>query len=356
MLPEHRTAGWENHFAEDYRLCLFRRGASLASIQTVGEHMMNVTTPTWNHGATISFQPPSRNVHTVFVHCSASDRANHDDVSVMRQWHVNRNPPWNDVGYHYFITKAGHIQTGRPVANIPAAQTGHNTGTIAICLHGLKEELFTQKQFESLVALCQSIDAAYPNQRIRFRGHREVSTKACPVFKYKVVLGLDASGHMTGGSNTAPPTSAPVAPPPRADKTTQILDNGKPVLILQSLLVLLGADLQIDGIMGQMTAQALKAFQQQHSLLTENGLDAKTRNALIKALDRVTSLKKPDKGQKVKALQQLLKLAGAKLTVDGDFGNKTHAAVEQFQTRKQLTVDGVADAKTQQALARELLG
>ena len=318
--------------------------------------MMNITTPTWYHGATINFQAPSRNVHTVFVHCSASDRANHDDVSVMRHWHVNGNG-WNDVGYHYFITKAGDIQTGRPVANTPAAQAGHNTGTIAICLHGLKEELFTQKQFESLLALCQSINAAYPNQQIRFRGHREVSTKACPVFKYKVVLGLNGSGYMTGSPNTAPPTSSPPVPlPPRADKTTQILDNGKPVLILQSLLVLLGANLQIDGIMGQVTAQALKAFQQQHSLLAENGLDAKTRDALIKALNRVTSLKKPDKGQKVKALQQLLKLAGVKLTVDGDFGNKTHAAVEQFQTRKQLTVDGVADATTQQALARELLG
>lgn len=324
-------------------------------IQAVGERIMNITTPTWSHGATISFQPPSRNVHTVFVHCSASDRANHDDVSVMRHWHVNGNG-WNDVGYHYFITKAGDIQAGRPVANTPAAQAGHNTGTIAICLHGLKEELFTQKQFESLIALCQSIDAAYPNKQIRFRGHREVSTKACPVFKYKVVLGLDSSGYMTGSPNIAPPTSSPAPLPPRADKTTQILDNGKPVLILQSILVLLGADLQIDGIMGQMTAQALKAFQQKHSLLSENGLDAKTREALIKDLDRASSLKKPGKGKKVKALQQLLNLAGAKLTVDGDFGNKTQTAVEEFQKRKQLTVTGVADAKTQQALARELLG
>ena len=70
---------------------------------------------------------------------------------------------------------------------------------------------------------------------------------------------------------------------------------------------------------------------------------------------------------KVKALQHLLKLAVNKhllklavnknLTTDGDFGNKTQAAVEQFQTRKNLTANpGVADAKTQQALATKLLG
>ncbi|HRY16117.1 MAG: N-acetylmuramoyl-L-alanine amidase [Candidatus Competibacteraceae bacterium] len=318
---------------------------------------MKVTTPTWSHGATIDFKAPNRKVDTVFVHCSASDKANHDDVSVMRNWHVNGNG-WNDVGYHYFITKAGDIQTGRPVEKTPAAQKGYNTGTIAICLHGLKEELFTQKQFESLIAFCKSIGAAYPDKKIRFRGHREVANKACPVFKYKVVLGLDSSGYMTGSTSTAPITASPGEPPPRADKTTQILDKGKPVLILQSVLVLLGADLKIDGLMGQNTSGALRDFQKKRSLHTENGLDDKTRAALIKALgEEATTLKKPDKGNKVKALQQLLKLAGSnKLVVDGDFGNKTQTAVEEFQTRKQInaTSKGAADAKTQQALAREL--
>lgn len=320
---------------------------------------MNITTPTWSHGAAIHFVAPSRTVHTVFVHCSASDQANHDDVSVMRHWHVNGNG-WSDVGYHYFITKAGDIQTGRPVEKTPAAQGSYNSGTIAICLHGLKEELFTQKQFESLIAFCKSVEAAYPDKKIRFRGHREVANKACPVFKYKVVLGLDSSGYMTGNTSTTPTGGSGSAPPSsaRPDKTVQILDNGKPVLILQSVLVLLGADLKIDGLMGQMTAQALKDFQKKHSLLPENGLDAKTREALIKALGTASSLKKPDKGSKVKALQHLLKLAVNKnLTTDGDFGNKTQAAVEQFQTRKNLTANpGVADAKTQQALATELLG
>ena len=164
---------------------------------------MRKTTPKWPHGAAIDFKAPNRRIHTVFVHCSASDKETHDDVSMMREWHV-KGKGWDDVGYHYFITKAGDIQPGRPVEKTPAAQARYNTGTIAICLHGLMEELFTQKQFESLIAFCKSIEAAYPNKKMRFRGHCEVAAKACPVFKYKIVLGLDASGYMTGSTSTIP--------------------------------------------------------------------------------------------------------------------------------------------------------
>ena len=56
----------------------------------------------------MKFTVLKRDVDRVFIHCSASDHAHHDDVKVMRDWHVNGNG-WSDVGYHYFITKAGKI-------------------------------------------------------------------------------------------------------------------------------------------------------------------------------------------------------------------------------------------------------
>jgi hypothetical protein len=48
----------------------------------------------------------------------------------MRAWHLANG--WADVGYHFFITKAGHIQPGRPLEKIPAAREGYNTGAITI--------------------------------------------------------------------------------------------------------------------------------------------------------------------------------------------------------------------------------
>lgn len=51
--------------------------------------------------------------------------------------------------------------------------------------------------------------------------------------------------------------------------------------------------------------------------------------------------KKGDKGTQVKNLQKFLNwYGGYKLTVDGDFGSNTYAAVRNFQSKENLTVDG----------------
>ena len=49
-----------------------------------------------------TFEKPSRTVDRVFIHCSDSDWKHHDDISVIRKWHVDENG-WGDVGYHYFM-------------------------------------------------------------------------------------------------------------------------------------------------------------------------------------------------------------------------------------------------------------
>jgi len=99
------------------------------------------------------FAKPERAVDRIFLHCSASDRPKHDNVDTMRTWHLARG--WSDVGYHYFIRKDGTVEDGRSVDLTPAAQGGNNTGTIAICLHGLAEENFTTDQYRSLISLCR---------------------------------------------------------------------------------------------------------------------------------------------------------------------------------------------------------
>lgn len=137
------------------------------------------------------FKAPQREVNRVFLHCSASDNPAHDDILVIKRWHLDRG--FNDVGYHYFITSFGVIQLGRDLEITPAAQQGHNAHTIAICMHGLTK--FTNAQFDTLRALCRAIARELPN--VTFHGHREVANKACPVFDYKQVLSLDAKGHLT---------------------------------------------------------------------------------------------------------------------------------------------------------------
>ncbi len=68
------------------------------------------------------------------------------------------------------------------------------------------------------------------------------------------------------------------------------------------------------------------------------------------------SLKPGMKNDEVRALQEALKkVTGITLEkVDGSYGDKTKAAVTQFQTMKNLTTDGLAGVKTQNALRDHL--
>ncbi|OCP17388.1 MULTISPECIES: peptidoglycan-binding domain-containing protein [unclassified Ensifer] len=135
------------------------------------------------------FRAPKRPVSRVFLHCSASDNPAHDNVATMDLWHKQRG--WAGVGYHFFIRKSGELEIGRDLEITPAAQEGNNKGTIAICLHGLKSENFTAAQYATVLSLCQQINNAYGGA-VTFHGHCEVARKACPVFDYKRVLGLSA--------------------------------------------------------------------------------------------------------------------------------------------------------------------
>lgn len=57
-------------------------------------------------------------------------------------------------------------------------------------------------------------------------------------------------------------------------------------------------------------------------------------------------------GNSVKWVQWELRESGHKLTIDGDFGKETSAAVKKFQKSKKLTVDGIVGKKTREALEK----
>lgn len=138
-------------------------------------------------------KPRRRKISRVFLHHSASDNPDHDDVSVIRKWHYERG--FKDVGYHYFIKKDGGIQIGRDVEIMPAAQKNNNKGTVAICMHGLEQPKFTEKQRQSLIVLCRAINQAHDGE-VTFHGHKEVGNTECPRYPYKLWLNLDDGGRM----------------------------------------------------------------------------------------------------------------------------------------------------------------
>lgn len=224
------------------------------------------------------FTKPNRFVDRVFLHCSASDNASHDNVATMRKWHKERG--WNDVGYHLFVRKSGELENGRPLEKTPAAQAGNNTGTIAICLHGLDKPKFTEAQFGVLRKLCLEINNAYGGG-VTFHGHREVAAKACPVYDYQDVLKLDGFGRLglsgADAKDLANETHRDADTMPKIQRG----DRGAAVALAQSLLMI-----KDDGIFGPRTDAMVRDFQTSKSLKRDGIIGKGTWKALF-ANDRI---------------------------------------------------------------------
>jgi hypothetical protein len=127
-----------------------------------------------------------RDITRIIVHCSDSDISAHDDISVIREWHVHERG-FNDVGYHFFIKSNGDIQEGRPLELAGAHVHGHNTDSIGICLHG--KYIFTPAQFKALRRLVLTLRFEYDIPEENVHGHREFSNyKTCPNFNVREKL------------------------------------------------------------------------------------------------------------------------------------------------------------------------
>ena len=49
---------------------------------------------------------------TLAIHCSATPATMDIGVEKIKEWHVKENG-WEDVGYHFVITRSGELQTAR---------------------------------------------------------------------------------------------------------------------------------------------------------------------------------------------------------------------------------------------------
>jgi peptidoglycan hydrolase-like protein with peptidoglycan-binding domain len=181
------------------------------------------------------------------------------------------------------------------------------------------------------------------------------------------------------------PLLAAASAPAKSPTTTHLGDRtlrpgakGADVTELQQALGKAGFRVKPDGQFGTGTVRAVKRFQRASRLKPSGIVDRKTVAALQRAL-RGTSANvnggfdpdNPDtehhslgdripitrgmSGHDIRVLQDFLRRAGFKVSVDGEFGATTEKAVKKFETAQARTVDGIVDAADIDAL-RTLAG
>jgi len=120
--------------------------------------------------------------------------------------------------------------------------------------------------------------------------------------------------------------------------------SGENVESIQLMLQARGYSITADGVYGPQTAATVKSFQSAHHLSVDGAVGPQTWPVLVVSTSQGSS------GPAVVALQRQLNMHGASLTTDGAFGPLTKAALENFQSKQKLTVNGVANAQTWNSL------
>jgi N-acetyl-anhydromuramyl-L-alanine amidase AmpD len=116
----------------------------------------------------------------IVIHTAAFS-GNNCDKDMIDRWH--RDKGWNGIGYHYVILNDKHskkadgtVEKGRPDNVSGAHAYGINGRSLGICCigHG-DEEVFTQKQSESLNTLVNQLMSSFDIPISNVIGHRELN-------------------------------------------------------------------------------------------------------------------------------------------------------------------------------------
>jgi peptidoglycan hydrolase-like protein with peptidoglycan-binding domain len=136
-----------------------------------------------------------------------------------------------------------------------------------------------------------------------------------------------------------------------------LLEGGKyhPVETLQYLLRSHGRPIDVDGVFGPSTSDAVLAFQHHRQLAEDGIVGPKTWTALI------VQVSVGDIGDEVRGVQeefQFRNLSGDPrqgVQIDGNFGKQTEDAVVDFQQALGLDIDGIVGPITWRALISGML-
>lgn len=103
-----------------------------------------------------------RKIKEIIVHHSLSDFGN---AKTIGDWHEERG--FDEIGYHYVITKDGQIQAGRDEEKVGAHAKGRNIYSIGVCLIGdFSKTKPLEVQYFNLILLCKHLIRKYEIKKV----------------------------------------------------------------------------------------------------------------------------------------------------------------------------------------------
>lgn len=141
----------------------------------------------------------------IVIHCSATKPSQHIGRAQIEEWHLAKG--WSGIGYHFVITRAGDLETGRPLEEVGAHVQGYNAHSVGVCMVGGLDDLgraiqnapaqFTTAQWDTARVLVAFLRKLYPAAKVV--GHRDLSPdknqdgKIQPAEWLKTCPGFDAA-------------------------------------------------------------------------------------------------------------------------------------------------------------------
>lgn len=143
----------------------------------------------FNYSKMLKLNP--NKVVLIILHHTASE-----GQSVEQIHSIHKKLGWAGIGYHYYITKDGHVNIGRPNDYVGSHCKGNNSCSIGIALEGdFRKTKPTDEQIQSVKELIKSIRAKYPKIK-RVLNHKDLYPTLCPVVDLKYMVTGNKNGDL----------------------------------------------------------------------------------------------------------------------------------------------------------------
>lgn len=173
----------------------------------------------------------------------------------VRSYHVNRRG-WADIGYSYGVCPHGIAFEGRGDKRVQAAQEGANSSYYSVSLMLGEGEKPTDKQIATCKDLIDYLHKEYGNSKT-VKGHKDFNSTDCPgTIIYQLIR----------------------------DGVFSSVSKPSDIELIQEALNKAGRTpkLEIDGVYGPLTTNAVKWFQRKNKLSPNGKVGKKERELLFK--------------------------------------------------------------------------